>query len=82
MRIIKGGLILRHVKNRDFIVKDESMGKNGIQLKKIPVNLTKAFLRQILDAENIKHTKYETKKSMIEKIRAVQGANLPLGTKM
>jgi hypothetical protein len=77
MRIIRGGLILRHVRNRDFIVKDESLGKNGIQLKKIPVTMTKAFIKQVLDAENIKYTKYETKKSMIEKIRAVQGEMLP-----
>jgi len=82
MRIVRGGLILRHVRNRDFIVKDESMGKNGIQLKKIPVTMTKAFLRQVLDAENIKYTKYETKGSLIEKIRAVQGDNLPPGTKI
>lgn len=77
MRIIRGGLILRHVRNRDFIVKDESLGKNGIQLKKIPVTMTKAFIKQVLDAENIKYTKYETKKNMIEKIRAVQGEMLP-----
>jgi hypothetical protein len=65
------------VRNRDFIVKDESLGKNGIQLKKIPVTMTKAFIKQVLDAENIKYTKYETKKNMIEKIRAVQGEMLP-----
>jgi hypothetical protein len=58
------------------------MGKNGIQLKKIPVTMTKAFIRQVLDAENIKYAKYETKRALIEKIRAVQGDNLPRGTKI
>lgn len=80
MRIILGGLIFRHIKDNNFLAKDDKYGTNGIKLKKVVMPMTKAFLRQILDVEGIKHTKYERKKSMIEKIRAIQGA--PMGSEI
>jgi hypothetical protein len=78
MRIILGGLIFRHIKGNNFLAKDDKYGTNGVSLKKVVMPMTKAFLRQILDVEGIKHTKYETKNSMIAKIRAIQGD--PMGS--
>ena len=72
MRIIRGGLILKHLGGKDYLAKDEgTLGSVGIKVKEIPLTLTKKVIMQILKEKGTSFKKTEKKKSLEDKLNSL-----------
>jgi hypothetical protein len=63
MRIVRGGLILKHLGGKNYLAKD---GES--EVKEIPLTLTKKVIMQILREKGTSFKKTESKKKLESKL--------------
>jgi hypothetical protein len=72
MRIIRGGLILKHLGGKDYLAKDEGqVGSVGIKVKEIPLTLTKKVMMQIIKEYGGKYSPKDKKKDLEFKLNTL-----------
>ena len=72
MRIIKGGLILKHLGGKEYLAKDED-GTKGLKVSEVPLKLTKKQIIQILQENNATFNKSDSKKRLQIKLNILYG---------
>ena len=76
MRVVRGGLILKHLGGKDYLAKDEgALGSVGIKVKEIPLTLTKKVIMQILKEKGGTFKKSDKKKDLEFKLNLLYSYN-------
>jgi hypothetical protein len=74
MRIIKGGLILKHLGGKDYLAKDDD-GTKGLKVSEVPLKMTKSQIIKILQENNVTFNKSDSKKRLQIKLNILYNYN-------